>query len=246
MAKLHEVLAVEKARELAATQAMADAVFIFRTPTMFMGELRTTEMFDEAAPVPPEERAALSRRVDDVMTETVKKVAAYYEVMLQKEATNQQAEASLIVDGKPFGTYPATFLLGLESRLRKLREVFVAAPTLQEGVEWVDDDMIGKGVRKYKYPIRKTKTAKTFQYKVLYDATERHPAQIEKWEEQVPVGIIVTHKWAAMWTPAEKVEKLERLDKLIEACVVARQKANETEVKIVGKMDAFLCSYLEL
>ena len=69
-----------------------------------------------------------------------------------------------------------------------------------------------------------------FKSQVLYKATVEHPAQIEKWEEQVPVGKYVKKVWSGMLTPARKSELLGNIDKLISAVKKARQRANATVV----------------
>jgi hypothetical protein len=74
-------------------------------------------------------------------------------------------------------------------------------------------------------------------HKVLYEATDKHPAQIEKWEEQVAVGKYVTNVQCGMLSPADKSTLLGRCDRLIQAVKKARMKANMVDVvdQSIGK-----------
>jgi hypothetical protein len=72
---------------------------------------------------------------------------------------------------------------------------------------------------------------KTMKHKVLYDATDKHPAQIEKWTEDIPVAKIETVHRSTMLTPLAKSKMLGRVDKLIAAVKAARQRANTVEVE---------------
>ena len=82
---------------------------------------------------------------------------------------------------------PATLLLGLESRLKMVRDVYAEIPTLPPGGKWVKDTNEGNDIYFNENIETRFKTAKTFVHKVLYEATKEHPAQIEKWEELVKV-----------------------------------------------------------
>jgi hypothetical protein len=75
-----------------------------------------------------------------------------------------------------------------------------------------------------------TKTEKDFNFKVLYPHSEKHPAQIEKWDDSKVVGVYTTQKWNGMLTPAQKAAYLERVDNLIKSVKQARQRANAVEV----------------
>ena len=96
---------------------------------------------------------------------------------------------------------PSTTLLGLESKIKQWREVLDSVPTLPPGTAWERDDKIGKDVYRRKHPEEKFRTAKTFKHTVLVPPTDKHPAQIEKWQEDVNVGKYITESWSGMLTP---------------------------------------------
>lgn len=232
MGKLHELLAVEGDLSGIAKTIIEETSHVFKKSELFTGSHRKLQMFDAAE----QERVVADEYREQVTTVPAKlsylagKVAPFYDAVLQKEKTNQAAVADLEVDGITLGTnIPATFLLGMESKLKDLRAVYVAIPTLAPGIAWEKDQTLDNSYR-MKVPDEKLKTAKTFMYKVLYEATDKHPAQIEKWEEQAAVGKYVTNVTSGMLSPAEKSALLGRLDKLIQAVKKARVQANMVEV----------------
>jgi hypothetical protein len=233
MGKLHELLAVEGDLQGTAKKLAAETQRTFGKHEAFLSQHRHLKMFDAS-----QQDSVVSDEYREMVTTVPAKLeylseayVKYFDAVLQKEATNQTATADLVVDGTVIASnVPATFLLGMEARLKELRQVFEAAPTLAPGVAWEKDETAGKGVYRVKNADEKMKTAKTFMFKVLYAATDKHPAQIEKWEEQVAVGKYITNVSSGMMSPADKSAHLGRLDNLIQATKKARMQANMTEV----------------
>jgi len=150
MTKLHEILAVESSLEKAATNLTAESIRTFSKDNLFSGEVKTLTMFreDEQNQNTTEVRK-LETTVMENLEYLVKPVSDWLDVVLQKDATNQLAKADIVLSN---GTVvakdvPATFLLGLESKLNKLREMYLQIPTLEPGIEWCND-----GQRAQAYP----------------------------------------------------------------------------------------------
>ena len=241
-AKLHEVLAVEQDLSHTAVKVVNEAGTTFhKKPDHFMGFSKTTRFFDDSR---SEENTDESKRIVTTvgakLDHVTKHLARYFDAMAQKEATNQLAKADLVVNGTVLVEgAPATWLLGMETRLKDLRKMYEAIPTLSPGVLWTKDEAAGKGI--WVAPAQASfQTKKTAQHKVLYDATENHPAEIEKWFEDVPVARIEKTESSGMITSAQKAALLDRLDTLIQACKKARQRANATEVVQVKPGQAIL------
>jgi len=238
--KLHELLAVEADLEGRARNIMNETRKVFKDkPALFIGSVRNYKPFVDDGIDYPSEFQNLTSTVDEKLAYTSKSIEKYYDALLQKEATNQIAKADLIVDGKVIAPdLPATFLLGLESRLKKVREVYAQIPTLSVGTEWVEDKAKGEGIWSVAHPEESMKTQRTTKSKVLYEAKfpkegeggQSIPAVIDKWEEVENVGKYTRHIWSGMITPARKSELLDRIDKLLRAVKKARQRANGTEV----------------
>jgi len=232
MPKLHELLAVEGDLEGTYKKVLEEAKVTFsKKPAHFFGRHKKLEMFDENAPEAPDEFQEMGTTVHDNLVYVADHIIRYFDAVLQKEKTNQAATGDIIVDGVVIAEgLPATFLLGLETRLKMIRAMYEATPTLPPGLKWLPDPNRGEHVFVMANPEEKFKTAKTFKHKVLYDATDKHPAQIEKWEEVENVGKYSTETWSGMISVAEKSILLGRIDKLIRAVKKGRQRANTQEV----------------
>lgn len=233
MSKLHELLAVEKGLEKTATTALTEGGKTFRDKgQMFVGSERLYVSREEGGEELPVEHQEMVTTVSDKLQYIMGHVSKWLDAVLQKEATNQDARADIIIGDKILAAdVPATFLLGLEAKLKQFRELLASVPTLQSGVKWELDPQRGNNIYSMVHPEEKLRTKKTIMHKVLVEPTEHHPAQIEKWTEDVVIGKFVKHVWTGMLSSAEKSELLGRLDTLERAVKKARQRANSVEVK---------------
>lgn len=245
MPKLHELLAVESDLENVTKKTLEEAKSTFtKKAAHFMEMHRKLENFDAEEKETPEEHQEMVTTVRKKLTYIQGHVARYWDAVYMKESTNQAARANVIVDGVVLlEDIPATFLLGLETKLKKLRELYDTIPTLPPGTAWEKDTSKGPDIYKAVYAEKKFKTAKTFKHKVLYEATEQHPAQIERWEETQNVGLYVLDRWCGMPSSAEKSKMLERIDTLLRAVKKARQRANTQKVEtrtVADRLFAYL------
>jgi len=231
--KLHEILAVENDLEKVATNMIDEAKVTFnKKVNLFQGQVKTAEMFDNDAPTPTPEVIKLEETVPSKLKYVGKAVARWLDVVLQKEKTNQIAVADLVVDGDVLATaVPATFLLGLENKVKRLRDMYIDIPTLQPGIRWELTPDEGENIYAAADPIERFITSKQVKSTVLYEATKEHPAQIDKWTEDVKTGRYLVYPTSGMITPARKAEILDRLDRLGQAAKAARMRANSAEVK---------------
>ena len=246
MGKLHQLLAVESDLKDAQKLVLDETSSIFGSKhNLFFGSNRKYKPFDSNDnTVYPEENMEMTTTVDDRLDYTQGFVSKYIDAVLQKESTNQHAKAAIEIDGKDITPeLPATFLLGLENRLKELRHVYKMVPTLPQGIKWELASELGAHTYKMVNPEQKFKTRKTFQHKILVDATEFHPAQIEKWEETENTGLYEKNAWSGMVTSARKAQMLKKIDNLIVATKKARQKANDIKVepaKIADDLFAYI------
>jgi hypothetical protein len=231
--KLHELLAVMADTTNAAQAIQEETKTTFsKKPERFRGGVKTVTFLDVARSGENSvTETALVDTVDSKLEYSFMTLGRHYDALLQLEEANQRAKADLVVDGQTLMQgAPAQFLLGMESRLKSLREVVLAAPTIEPGIKWEADVTAGGHVFVADMAPN-FKTEKTVKHKVLYDATDKHPAQIEKWNEDVPVARIETRNISGMLTPLRKSEILGRLDRLLAAVKQARQRATTVEVE---------------
>lgn len=242
MGKLHEILAVEGDLAGTAKKLTEEARDTFaKKPTHFQSIVKNTTYFDES-------KSQLNKVEQTEMTETVggklgylaPALSRYYDVYAAKEATNQTAKADVVLpDGGVLLTdIPATVLLGMETKLKELRAVYEAIPTLQPGVAWENDPEAAGQVYRTKTPTTTFVTEKIMSAVILAEATKEHKAQVKEVVNDVPVAKSLTTYRSGMISPAEKSDALGRLDTLIRATKEARQRANSVEavdVKGFGK-----------
>ena len=233
MEKLHEILAVEKSLEVVAKKLSAETARTFEKDNLFLGFVKSLEMFtEENAKLNTTDVQSLETTVDENINYIVKPLAKYWDNVLAKDLTNQQARADVVVDGAVLvEDVPATFLLGMETKLNELRKVYEHIPTLAPGIKWIPDVSNAKaGVFMTSDDIVSFKTQKESGFAVAYEATKEHPAQVSKEEKIVSVGKYSTVRYSGMLTPVEKARRLENIDTLIGAVKKARMRANSIEV----------------
>lgn len=232
MGQLHELLAVEKDLTTVSNKVSEEAATSFKKKAhLFQGTVRTLSMFDAAREGEADVTVTpLSETVNGKLGYISEHISRHYDAVLQKEASNQNAAADLVVDGKVMAKdLPATFLLGMETRLKQLRLVYEAIPTLDPSIKWSVDEGAGSDVYTSDASV-KLKTEKSTEFKVLTVATDKHPAQIDKWVIDKPVGRIETVTQSGMISPSRKAVLLGRVDTLIRAVKKARQRANTVTI----------------
>lgn len=229
---LHELLAVEGDLRSTRDRERDSVLYDFANqPAQFLGAIKNLKMFNDSRSGEEQEvRVEVADTVAERIAKVTKCFARYWDLRLQKESANQMATADVIINGKViFPDIPVTFLLNMEEELRQLKKVYMAMPTLKPGVEWVPDEIKGRGIYRSKYPTETSKTEKTIQHKVIVEATEHFPAQCEKWTEDRPIGKFITENWSGMVSDSDKAMRVARVDTMLNAFKQARQRANCTQ-----------------
>lgn len=122
---------------------------------------------------------------------------------------------------------PVTYLLFLEKQLVDLHTFVKKLPVLDAAESWSFDDSTDTWRTD---PVRTIRTKKVPRNHVKAEATEKHPAQVEVYYEDIAVGYWTTVKFSGA-LPARRVNELvERVEKLQQAVKYAREEANGTEV----------------
>ena len=246
-AKLHELLAVEPDLEGAYQKIIKETIQTFSKRTdHFNGFTRTLEIFhpEEGAPEPPADHKAMDTTVYDKLMYQKDHIIRYMDAVLQKEATNQTAKANVEIDGKVVANdVPVTFLLALERFLARLRDVYSAIPTLPPGIDYDLAPDEGPNIYKRRHPKKEYKTEKRIVPQILYKATEKHPAQVDKISQTFNIGMYTRQELCSMITPAEKSVLLARIDKMSRGIKMARQRANRAEV-VIREMGKSIFDYI--
>lgn len=243
--KLHETIAVESELANVDKKLRDESIRTFNKESLFMGQLRELNMFDDASShLNTTERQELTSTVDENLEYLMPHIARHWDVVAQKDATNQAAVADVVIGDKTIlKGISAMTLLGLETKFKELRKVFEAIPTLAPGVSWVIDKQERPGIYKTEHDEHSFKTEKDIQFKTAAPATKEHPEQVAQLPTTTNVGKYDVTKWSGMYSPARKAQVLDQLDVLRNAIKRARMRANNTEIVDV-KLGTTLLAYI--
>ncbi len=239
--RLNQIIAVRAGVNSDAHRAVTELHRKVQKAPLLSGISRTYEKIDDDAPDLPGE----STRVQFVAQEACRQLAAILQRPLDVNAardwTNQNATADLIVDEAVLlANVPVTYLMFLEKQLVDIETFIRKLPLLDPAETWHRDPASGFWATE---PSRTAKTTKMPRSHILAPATDKHPAQVQPWQEDVVVGYWRTVKFSGAMEAARVNELLERVTRLAEAVKTARERANMTEV-VDPKPGAALLGYL--
>jgi predicted transcriptional regulator len=251
MTKLHELLAAEKTAINQRDLITKDTENKFaKGEQYFSGFTKRLKLIGDAPENEDIERAAAQEKA---LPTTVVATLDYFfkiwakteDLLFQKNLTNTRALASIEFRGATLAeNVPVDELMGLESRLESLRKMLTQTPTLDASKEWEQDLQAAQaGTWKTVHDIVTTKTEKTMTPIVLYPATEKHPAQIEKMSTDKVIGTFTTQTISGAVTAIQKANALSVLDELLIEVKKARTRANSVDVvtaKIGDKIAALV------
>lgn len=235
MAHLHELLAAEKDIVGKATKIINEGRETFsKRQDHFTGFVKRYEAILEELKVKEEEqteRRELVTTVYEKLEYVLDAVKDVIDARYQKDMTNLQAKADIVLDGVILASnVPAITLLALEDMLHNVRGVFDAIPTLEPGTKWVAADDIRPNAKKAEHDDVKISTKKITKHNVVVPATDRHPAQVQPETYDIPAAKIITTNYSGRISPTEKMLLMNRLEKLAIAVKKARARANEAQV----------------
>lgn len=235
MGQLHQILAVEDSKVVTFKKIVDEAIDTFsKKDNLFKGAYIKQESTVDQADVKYKEfpngtvTVPVAETVPNKLRYVFDVASEYFDLVAQKDATNCTAKADLIIDGKVIkADVPAVTLLFIENKFKVIRAVVEAVKTLDPAKNWKatqeNNDVYSTD------PITNIVKEAIEEYKIIVQATDKHPAQTQK---------IVTHEIRAtksntelsgLISSKEKSKMLQKIDKLINACKQARQTANNQE-----------------
>lgn len=254
MAKLHELLAAQNTRNASWNQMFADTLDKFnKADHYFNGMTRRLAMQKDD---PSNESVQNAERIDKpvitTVLETLKDALAVFakaeDVQFLKNRAKQMATATITLRGNVWATdVPMDELLGLESRLQKMRELWLKIPTQDATRSWKPSPDAGVGIYE-SAPEVTTKTSKEVVPVVLQPESKEHPAQVTPISKDMTVGAFTTTRRTGAATAQQKFEALGQIDELLVEIKSARQRANQTEAPegdLGNKVVAFLLEPFE-
>lgn len=224
MPRLNQIIAVEKGVKTRSHQRLTEAHHALQKPALLAGIARTYRPKDEEGEQLPPEATKVQSKAEEIIKSTAEILAELFDVTATKDYSNCKARADVVVDGKVLLTgAPVTYLLFLEKQLVDLTTFIRKLPVLDASESWVFDPSADCWATE---PVQTARTKKIPRNHVKAEATEKHPAQVEVYYEDVVVGYWKTVKFSGA-LPAKRVnELLERVEKLQKAVKFAREEAN--------------------
>jgi hypothetical protein len=228
MAKLNQIVAVEKGIKTSTFQKITDAHQKLQKSALLSGISRTYRPKDEDGELLPAESTKVQLNAADVLKETTEALTELFDITATKDFTNCEAKADVNVNGTILlKGVPATYLLFLEKELVNIRTYINKIPTLDQANEWEFRDDINV----YSTPAVETaRTKKIPRNHVKAEATDKHPAQVDVYLEDVVVGYWTKYEFSGAIPATRQKELLGRVEELQKAVKFAREQANLTEV----------------
>src|SRR6185369_5498279 len=118
MARLNQIIAVEKGVKSRSFQELTDAHQALQKPALLAGIARTYRPRDEEGEQLPAEATKVQMKAEEIIRRTTDILTELFDVTATKDYTNCKARADVVVDGQALLTgVPVTYLLFLEKQL---------------------------------------------------------------------------------------------------------------------------------
>ncbi|NER97856.1 MAG: hypothetical protein F6J86_29100 [Symploca sp. SIO1B1] len=228
MAKLNQIIAIEKDVSSKSNRVITDASQTLQKPAPLSGISRSYRPKDEEGDQLPSESTRVQVKGEQVVAEVFTAITKLLNITATKDYANCEARADIVVDGQVIVPQaPTTFLLFLEKKLIEIQTFIQKLPTLDPADEWHKDMSQDSWATT---PTQTTRTKKVPRNHVKAEATDKHPAQVEVFYEDIIVGYWTTIKYSGAFPATEVNQMLARVEKLREAVKFAREEANTMQV----------------
>lgn len=236
--RLAQIVAIVSGVKTRTEQALTRAYQTVQKPGPFNGIARTYRPRDDDGEVLPPESTPVQARVEDLIRETATAISRMLDVVATQEWANTTARADLVVDNIVIvENVPATYLMWLEKQVVHLRTFISRLPVLDVGENWAYDE----DARAWSTdPIETTRTKKIPRNHVLAKATDRHPEQVQVYNEDVVVGYWRTVRFSGAMPAATVFELTGRVERLLDGVRQARERANMITVTDVDAGDRIM------
>lgn len=226
--KLCQVIALEKGTKSRTCERISKVHHDLQKTQLLSGISRTyTPKDDEGERFPPE-KTLVQLRAGDAVKSFQTAMVELFDVVATKDWGNCAAKADIVVDGTVLvQAAPVTYMLFLEKQLEDVHTFVKKLPVLDPSENWSLNDVQDCWASD---AVETTKTKKVPKNHVKAEATEKHPAQVDVYHEDVVVGHWKTVKFSGAMPAAKVREMLERVEKLQKAVKIAREEANSAVV----------------
>lgn len=228
MPKLNQIVAIEKGVKNQQNKAINEAYHAIQKTAAFNGIARSYSPATEDGEKLPSESTLVQTRAADLLRETTKTWGELVDITMTKDVGNTKAFANVEVDGTVvLDNVPITTLLFLEKQLTDFHTFVEKLPTLDPAQKWDRD----AATNAWATPVEQTaRTKKVPRNHVKAAATDKHPAQVELYYEDIVAGYWNKIQYSGAMPATQKAELLGRVEKLQRAVKFAREQANMADV----------------
>lgn len=232
MTVLNQTIAIEKGVKARANSEISELYKAIQKADLFNGLSKVYKKKNEEDEDLPSERKLVNMTSQDAIRRLSLTLTELFDVTATKEVGNTKAAAAVVVDGVTvIDTVPVGYLLFLEKQLTDIRAFVDKMPVLDFAEKWTFDGASGFHVSDVTTTHRTKKVQKPI---VLYDATDKHPAQTQIITDDQIVGFWEQTKQSGAMERLQKERLVRKVDKLLIAVKAAREEANSIEVDKVN------------
>lgn len=230
MTKLSEAVALARSAKTRVHGALTALHRESQKIELYVGLARTYRPIAENdVEVFPDESRAVRTGAAEVLDEVSRLLTERWNTEATVTYNNTHATAEVVL---PNGTsllsdVPATYLLFLEKALEDLYTFVSKVPSLDPAETWEWDANRGAYASR---PVETAREKRVQKPLVLYPATDKHPAQVERYEDVEVRGYWTTTKLSGALPADEKRAILLRVVELRDAVKTARERANHLDV----------------
>lgn len=235
MTRLNQIIAVVKDIKNSTDKALTAQYHRIQKGPLYFGIEKVYRKRDDEGEDFPNEKQIVQVKAEDQLQEIRNVLSRLFDVTATLEWGNTKAVADVTVDDVVLlKDAPVTYLLFLEKQLINIRTDLRKFPVLDTAEPWTWDEQMG--LWKSDTTVT-TKGKKIPRNHVKAAATDKHPAQVEVYFEDVQVGTWHTTKYSGAMSPKRVVELLDRVEKLQLAVKFAREAANNAQVDQIKVSD---------
>jgi len=228
--KLNQVIAIAEGAKKKRTKEISTLYHKLDAPTLFEGIQRDYHPVDDEGESKPREFKNVQFTAEEAISEVANITSDLVNVVHALDLGNTEARSDIVVDGKVIiSNIPVVHILFLEKQMEDLRTFVSKIPELDPAETWTySDDM-----NCYKSEMRESvSTKKVFKNHIKAEATDKHPAQVDVYTEDVIVGLWDTVKLSGHIKSYDKNNYLKKIDKFVTALKIAREHGNLQAVSI--------------
>lgn len=228
MSKLNQIIAIVNGKKTKTAKAITEIYQNVQKSTLFDGIVRSYKPLTEDGETFPPEKKLIQYNAKNAISDITQAWTELWDVTATQDWANCSAFADVKLDGKVIlSSVPVPHLLFLEKQLTDLNTFVSKLPVLDPTEKWtysnVEDCYISE-------ESRTNKTKKVLKNHVKAEATDKFPAQVETYSEDIKIGEWTTIKSSGAIPAKTKNEMLQRIAAVQEAVKFAREEANNFEV----------------